>query len=152
MLEKKLNKLEDTAGLACQLAQQFRGKGGIIFLSGDLGAGKTAFTRCFLKSLGHEGKVKSPTYSLVEVYDSLEVNHFDLYRLSDPEELEFIGIEHYFNSKSTNIIEWPEKAQWFLPEADISITLSLTSGDNEEARVAEIDFHTAYGQSIIHQL
>lgn len=152
MLEKKMNKFEDMAQLAGQIAQLFREKGGNIFLSGDLGVGKTAFTRCFLESLGHKGVVKSPTYSLVEVYDLLRVNHFDLYRLADPEELEFIGIEHYFKSKHINIIEWPEKGKCFIPEADISITFSLTSDANLEARIVQIIYHTGYGQSILNQL
>lgn len=107
-----------------------------VYLYGDLGSGKTTLVRGFLYAMGYCGKVKSPTFTLVEEYNLRQrrVVHFDLYRLADPEELEWIGIREYFDSKSIAFVEWPEKGSGFLPPADFSIRLS----QSEDGRMAEI--------------
>ena len=96
----------------------------LVFLKGDLGAGKTTFARGWLQGMGYTGKVKSPTYSLVEPYQINEkkIYHIDLYRLNYVEELAFIGIRDYLTQIC--LIEWPERAETILPEPDICITIS----------------------------
>jgi tRNA threonylcarbamoyladenosine biosynthesis protein TsaE len=98
----------------------------LVFLNGGLGAGKTTLTRGVLRAAGHKAAVKSPTYTLVEEYDlpSGKFFHFDLYRLKDPEELEWIGMSDYLAQQTPCFIEWPELGKGYLPPADIELTLT----------------------------
>lgn len=108
--------------------------GDVIFLQGNLGAGKTTFTRGFLQALGVKSAVKSPTFTLVEAYtfDDLHVFHFDLYRIEDPEELLQIGLSDYLTEDAICLIEWPEKALEYLPEPSQYCTIEMA--ENGEGR------------------
>ena len=102
-----------------------------VYLHGDLGAGKTTFTRGVLRGLGFLGKVKSPTYTLVEPYQlsihqqAVDFYHFDLYRFADEEEWEAAGFREYFNAHAICLVEWPDKAGNLIPQADIDVYLNL---------------------------
>lgn len=117
---------QDLLQLAAKLAHVMQ-HGAVIFLRGPLGAGKTTFSRGFLTALGHKGKVKSPTYTLLEQYQlpGMVVNHFDLYRLDNEEELEQIGIRDYFQPCAVSLIEWPEKGAGKLPKPDIQCEIDF---------------------------
>lgn len=121
-----------------------------IYLHGTLGMGKTTFTRGLLHGLGHQGKVKSPTYTLVEAYDFVTpvLYHFDLYRLADPEELEYLGIRDYLDGRAVCIIEWPEKGVGILPAADLDLTLSPW----QQGRCLNIQANSSVGAHWLAQL
>jgi len=122
----------------------------LIFLQGELGAGKTTLVRGFLRGLGYEGRVKSPTYTLVETYHfpHCSVNHFDFYRLKEARELEYLGIRTYFGSHQINLIEWPMIARSHLPTPDVICSIEL----KEEARIIHFVPETALGRRIIAQV
>ena len=119
----------------------------IVHLNGDLGAGKTTLTRGFVRGMGHKGNVKSPTYTLVEPYElpPWQVYHFDLYRLGDAEELEYMGIRDYFAENCCCFIEWPEKGAGILPKADIVIELDY----QDEQRTVELFACSTRGEAVL---
>ena len=129
--------------------------GAVVYLHGDLGAGKTTFTRGILQGLGHIGKVKSPTYTLLEIYNlnsdansSYHLYHYDLYRFTSEEEWDATGFRDYFNGNSLSIIEWPEKAPHVLPAADIHVHLSLY----DFGRKISFSANTALGNACLKNL
>lgn len=119
----------------------------VIFLRGNLGAGKTTLARGILRGLGYQGKVKSPTYNLVELYkiSRLYFYHFDFYRFNDPIEWEDAGFREYFNAESICLVEWPEKARGLLPKADLEILLGII----ETGRNVEIQAGTEAGRQCL---
>lgn len=138
-----------TIALGRRLAAVLR-PGMVIYLHGDLGAGKTTLVRAVLTALGYDGRVKSPTYTLVEPYhvNGLDLRHFDLYRLHDEEEWESAGFRDEFDGSNIFLIEWPEKARGLIPEPDIEISLEiLTQGRN-----AKINANTTMGKQCIARL
>ena len=139
----------ETLALGAELAPALA-PGLVIYLIGDLGAGKTTLARGVLRGLGYPGKVKSPTYTLVEVYklSRLYLYHFDFYRFSDPRELGEAGFREYFNAGSVCLVEWPEKAAGNLPAADVKIALQV---DGTGRRI-EIFADTEAGRLCIERL
>ena len=124
-MQKYLRSEEETEAFGAKLFKSVPSKY-LIFLYGDLGAGKTTLVRGFLRAAGYTGVVKSPTYTLVQEYTvgARKIFHFDLYRVVDPEELEWIGIRDYLEQDCVCFIEWPDKGKGFLPEPDSVITLT----------------------------
>lgn len=151
----------DTANLAKQLAISIAGflehnpLGHLnIALVGNLGAGKTTFARYLIQALGHEGKVKSPTYTLCEPYPlktkngAFTAHHFDLYRMRDPLEWQEAGFAEYFDIPGFCLIEWPEKAEGTLPPFDLEI--ELTTGANENGRSITINAFLNDGLNVLN--
>ncbi|RJS93787.1 tRNA (adenosine(37)-N6)-threonylcarbamoyltransferase complex ATPase subunit type 1 TsaE [Salinisphaera sp. Q1T1-3] len=124
--------------------------GAVVHLRGELGAGKTALVRATLQGLGHEGAVVSPSYTLIEPYaiGTRQVFHLDLYRLGDPEELEFLGIRELNPATDLVLVEWPERGAGFLPSPDLLITLDY-DGDG---RCAVLEPESPAGQAMLARL
>ena len=154
---------DEAATLRCgsRFAQTLQ-SGLTIYLHGDLGAGKTTFVRGVLHGLGHVGKVKSPTYTLVEPYvvelnvkSRYNIYHFDLYRFNSEEEWEAAGFREYFNPQSICIIEWPEKAAHVLPAPDIDVQLStirrdqIGKHDQTDARQIKFSANSVLGKKCL---
>ena len=122
----------------------------VVYLIGELGAGKTTLARGVLRGLGHTGKVKSPSFALVEPYafSRLYLYHFDFYRFTDPRELGDAGFREHFNPGSVCLVEWPERAAGTVPAADLKITLKLAGVGRE----LQIDADTEAGRRCLREL
>ncbi|MDH4234185.1 MAG: tRNA (adenosine(37)-N6)-threonylcarbamoyltransferase complex ATPase subunit type 1 TsaE [Gallionella sp.] len=138
-----------TIALAQRLATRLK-PGMVIYLHGDLGAGKTSLVRGVLNALGYEGRVKSPTYTLVEPYhiSGLDLRHFDLYRLHDEDEWEAAGFRDEFDGHNIFFIEWPGKAPGLIPQADVEISFEILN----QGRKVEIHANTEMGRQCLEQL
>jgi tRNA threonylcarbamoyladenosine biosynthesis protein TsaE len=125
-------------------------RGGVITLEGDLGTGKTTIVRGALEACGITSGVRSPTYTLIENYeiDNLSVAHFDLYRLGDAEELEYLGFRDYLNSHTLCLIEWPQRAEELLHSAGLQLTLEYHEG----CRRIEAKSTNAWGEQLIQAI
>ena len=136
---------------AAALAEQGAVRNAFIELHGDLGAGKTTLVRHLLRALGVTGRVKSPTYAVVEPYDlpGLAIWHFDFYRFSDPRECEDAGFRDLFASPGLKLAEWPEKAAGFLPRADLAIHLEALE---DESRQVTLSAQTPVGIALLRAL
>src|SRR5882672_638182 len=124
--------------------------GRVLYLRGELGAGKTTVARGLLRALGYEGRVKSPTYTLVELYplSSLNLYHFDFYRFKDQEEWLSSGFRDYFNPQSACVVEWPERANGLLPPPDLSVALEFEGA----GRRAHLEAGSPAGSSWLSQV
>ena len=124
--------------------------GTVIHLVGELGMGKTTLSRGVIQALGHKGAVKSPTYTLVEPYEHTRMRayHFDLYRLGDPDELEFMGIRDYLDGESLCLVEWPQRGAGILPPADLVITIEKEGS----GRSVELRANAARGEAVVDRM
>ena len=138
-----------TLALGAELAPCLHG-GVVVYLSGELGAGKTTLARGILRAMGHAGRVKSPSFTLVEPYNlsRLYLYHFDFYRFTDPLEADDAGFREYFNPDAVCLVEWPEKAAEMLPRADLQVELKAAGS----GRLAEIGSGTEAGRLCLERL
>jgi len=147
------NSAEETESFGARLARA-RGQAGntlaVVYLTGDLGAGKTTLARGFLHALGVAGAVRSPTYTLVEIYetDALTALHLDLYRLSDPAELDNLGLREWARAGHLWLIEWPERGADRLPAADLIVRLTAGDGGHD----IDVSARTALGSTWLAQV
>jgi tRNA threonylcarbamoyladenosine biosynthesis protein TsaE len=127
--------------------------GTVVWLRGDLGTGKTTIARAILRALGYDGAVKSPTYTLLEVYllSSLYLYHLDLYRLNAPEEFEEAGLGECFGKDALCLVEWPEKAAAYLPSADVELFLRF-AGESNASREARLSVRGERGRECVSAL
>jgi tRNA threonylcarbamoyladenosine biosynthesis protein TsaE len=141
-----LNSAAATERLGARLAKIIK-PGCVMYLHGDLGAGKTTLARGLLRGLGHRGTVKSPTYTLVEPYQigAWRLFHWDLYRLADPEELEYLGLRDQLDGEAVLLIEWPERGRGELPVADVDVSLSYVG----EGRACRLEARSEVGMKLL---
>ncbi len=126
----------------------------VVWLDGDLGAGKTTLSRGLLRALGHIGPVKSPTYTLVEVYvvSSIYWYHFDFYRFNQPEEFEDAGLGEYFRDDAVCLVEWPEKAAGYVPQADLALVFRFSGNGPNPGRELELVANSEAGRQCLSHL
>ena len=138
--------------LGARLARYLSGEGS-VYISGSLGAGKTTLCRGVIRAMGHRGAVKSPTFTLVEPYEIADrrVYHFDLYRLSDMNELDYIGIDEYFGPGVLCLVEWPERALGRLPPPDMEVRMIVDEADRQARRII-ITANSLHGEQICQTL
>jgi tRNA threonylcarbamoyladenosine biosynthesis protein TsaE len=138
-----------SAGLAQRFAR-FLEAPCVIYLQGDLGAGKTLFTRAYIHALGFEGYVKSPSYGLLETYEvgGKTVLHLDLYRIEDPEELEYLAIRDLYGENTVLMVEWPDRGEHFLPAPD----LVLEFGETDESRFIRCKPFSSNGSALANKV
>lgn len=149
IFHKILKTEEETMQVAKELAAAID-EGVIIFLEGQLGAGKTTFTRGFLRGLGFQDKVKSPTYTIVEPYDvsGKKIFHFDFYRVKDSQELDEIGIQDYFSPTFICLVEWPEKGVSRLPTPDLICHIEF----KQDGRDLKIEARSERGKKVVEKM
>ena len=147
--DARLETEEDTIAFGMLLAELLS-EGGRVYIKGDLGAGKTTLCRGILRHFGFKGAVKSPTFTLVEPYElpELSVYHFDLYRLAEPSELEYIGVDEYFHRRNLCLVEWPERAEDRLPCGDLEVEFRI-SGLSRNVSLRSI---TDKAESLCHEM
>ncbi|AJY51210.1 MULTISPECIES: tRNA (adenosine(37)-N6)-threonylcarbamoyltransferase complex ATPase subunit type 1 TsaE [Halomonadaceae] len=145
-MQVQLDNEEAQVAFGEALGQVLQGRG-LVYLEGELGAGKTTLTRGILRAYGHRGTVKSPTYTLVEPYElgAQRVYHLDLYRLSDPEELEFIGGRDMLADDALSIVEWPSRGEGWLPAPDIALVLEVAA----QGRLASLTASSDRGRRML---
>lgn len=139
-------------GAALGTALERLGHGAAIALSGELGAGKTTLARALIHRLGHRGPVVSPTYTLVEPYDlpTGQLLHIDLYRLADPEELEYLGLREWDRQTQCMLVEWPEQGARFLPPFDLTVELDyMCQASGAMGRRVSMEKHSAAGRQLM---
>ena len=138
-----------TLETAC-LMSQCLSPGLMIYLEGGLGAGKTTFCRGLIRGLGHDQAVKSPTFTVVEPYQlsGIDIYHCDLYRLSDPEELDYMGFEDYVHNRSICLVEWPDKGKGVLSSPDVVLSVTAEKG---EQRLLDVISRSAAGEEVLNQ-
>ncbi|MHB8622333.1 MAG: tRNA (adenosine(37)-N6)-threonylcarbamoyltransferase complex ATPase subunit type 1 TsaE [Sulfuricaulis sp.] len=147
--ERPVSTVVEMETLGTRLASHL-GATRLIYVHGPLGAGKTTLVRGMLRAFGHAGAVKSPTFTLVEpyVFKDLSFYHFDLYRLLDPEELEFLGVRDYLDGNGVCVVEWAERAQQVLPTPDMDIMISPTT----TGRLVQITTHSNHGNATLEAM
>jgi len=152
MMKRHTVQLNDAAAMEALGARLARcaSEGLMVYLHGELGAGKTTLVRGFLRALGHDGQVRSPTYTLIEPYElpRRRVHHLDLYRLGDPEELEWIGIRDLLDTTSIALVEWPERGRGVLPPADLEVVIEYRNSGRQVAIVGQ----SPPGDAVVQQL
>ena len=148
-LTRSIATAQDMQALGAAMAPGLRA-GQVIFFHGELGSGKTTLIRGMLHGLGHPGAVKSPTYTLVESYrlGEREIFHFDLYRLNEAEELEFLGIRDYLQAQGICLVEWAERGAGHLPPADVDVFIER----EEDRRTVHLHSHTDRGNTLLDGL